>query len=54
MLCYKLIATRINGPDGMAKWNGPDGMAEPRGLEPWSSQTNDFKIDTCRFLVTHY
>ena len=23
----------------------------PRCFKPWSSQTNDFKIDTCRFLA---
>ena len=25
--------------------------SEPRGSEPWWSQTNDFKIDTGRILV---
>ena len=27
------------------------GESKPCGLEPWSGQTNDFKIDTCRVLV---
>ena len=25
----------------------------PCRFEPWSSQTSDFKIDTCRFLIRH-
>ena len=26
---------------------------EPHGFEPWSSQTNDIKFDTCHFLARH-
>ena len=29
------------------------GESEPRSFKPRSSQTNDFKIDTCRFLARH-
>ena len=25
----------------------------PRRFEPWSSQTNELKIDSCRFLARH-
>ena len=28
---------------------GKSGNPKPRGFKPWSSQTNDFKIDTCHF-----
>ena len=26
---------------------------EPHWFEPWSTQTSDFKIDTCYFLAMH-
>ena len=29
----------------------PDPESGPCSFESWSSKTNDFKIDTCRFLV---
>ena len=44
-------------PDGMGKWvERPAPVLGDRGSEPprlkhWSSQTNDFKIDTYRFLA---
>ena len=51
----------------LSKW--PDKLAEcvkhsspvfgdrgfgPHGLDPWSSQTNDLKMDNCPFLARHY
>ena len=54
-----MIVDHTGGPDGMFKGvEHPshglgDWGSEPHGFELWSTQTNDFKIDTCRFLARH-
>ena len=50
----------IGRPDGMAEWQSGRlsfweiGESEPRGFEPWLSQSNYFKIDVCYFLAKHF
>ena len=47
--------TRPNGQMSRAALShvlGDQGF-EPHGFEPWSSQTNDLIIYTCRYLARH-
>ena len=54
---HYIYKTKISGPDRMAEWvERPSSAIEDLGIrthwfEPWSSQTNDLKTNTSRFLA---
>ena len=59
-MMFSISMSKARGSDSpiLPRWKiveyKPRGFkSRPCGFEPWSSQTNDFKMYACRFLARH-